>query len=170
MNPDILIEQSHGGRDLARIRNLRYEILRKPLGLPFSETLFDGDTRESTIHLLATSKKDTVHAELVGVASLLIDASSEIQLRGMAVASGMQRCGVGHEILSAAKVIALGANKTLWCKSRFQAIGFYEREGWIQSGDLFDIPVIGQHIVMKWPGNLENNSVSVMKVLKSGLE
>jgi GNAT superfamily N-acetyltransferase len=152
MNQDILIEQSTGGRDLARVRNLRYEILRKPLGMPFSGTLFPGDDSESTIHLLASTQ-----SQLVGVASLLIDDSSEIQLRGMAVALEMQRQGVGRKIVDAAKQIARERIKSLWCNARFLSIGFYEREGWVQCGDFFDIPTIGPHTVMKWAGNQENN-------------
>ncbi len=147
MNQDISIEQSLGGRDLARIRNLRYEILRKPLGLPFSGTLFPGDDSESTIHLLAVARK-----ELVGVASLLVDDTATIQLRGMAVVPHLQRRGVGHQIVEASKQIAIERNKTLWCNARFSAIGFYEREGWVQSGETFDIPILGPHIVMKWGG------------------
>lgn len=152
MNEDIVIEPSLGGRDLAQIRNLRYEILRKPLGMPFSETLFPEDEYESTIHLLALA-----HKELVGVASLLVDDSDSIQLRGMAVAHALQRFGVGQRIVEAATKIATEKNKSLWCKSRFAAIGFYERQGWSQFGDLFDIPIVGPHIVMKWSGIGKNN-------------
>ncbi len=153
MNQDIAIEHSTGGRDLTRIRNLRYEILRKPLGMPFSGTLFPGDDSESTIHLLAVTQD-----ELVGVASLLVGDSNAIQLRGMAVSHRLQRRGVGHQIVEAAKQIATEANKSLWCNARLSAIGFYEREAWVQSGEMFDIPIVGPHIVMKWD-TFEKNKV-----------
>lgn len=152
MSEDIVIKPSLGGRDLEKIRDLRYEILRKPLGLTYASTLFSGDDSANTIHLLALAQD-----ELVGVASLLVDGFDSIQLRGMAVALPLQRSGVGKRIVEAAKHIAVEQNRSMWCKSRLEAIGFYERQGWCRSGDFFDIPEIGPHIVMKWTGILKNN-------------
>ena len=151
MNEDVVIQQSFGDRELARIRDLRYEILRKPLGMPISGTIFPGDEKESTIHLLALSD-----AELIGCASLFVDESDAVQLRGMAVASQWQRRGIGNRIVETAKEIAISKGKTLWCNARFPAIGFYERQGWIQSGPFFEIPIVGPHIVMKWTVNSKN--------------
>ncbi len=152
MLKDIVIQHSFGDQELARIRSLRYEILRKPLGMPPSGAVFPGDEAQTTLHILASSKSD-----LVGCATLMIGDSSAIQLRGMAVADDWQRKGVGQLIVSTAKSIAIGKSKTLWCNARFPAIGFYERQGWKQSGDFFEIPVIGPHIVMKWAGIEKNN-------------
>ena len=151
MSGDIVIQQSFGGRELARIRDLRYEILRKPHGLPASGAVFPGDEKESTLHLLALSE-----AELVGCSTLFIDDSDAIQLRGMAVANHWQRRGIGHKMVETAQDIATSQEKTLWCNARFSAVGFYERHGWVQFGSLFDVPGIGQHIVMNWTGKVEN--------------
>ena len=148
MSQPFVIQQSLGDHEIARIRDLRYEILRKPLGMPIAGTNFPGDENPSTIHLIVFS--DT---ELIACATLLIDDSDAIQLRGMAVARQWQRCGIGHSIVESAKDIATSKNKSLWCNARSPAIGFYERQGWIQSGNFFDVPIIGPHIVMKWPGN-----------------
>ena len=82
MSQDVVIQQSFGDRELARVRSLRYEILRKPLGMPPSGTIFPGDENESTIHLIALSEN-----ELIGCTSLFVDDSDAIQLRGMAVVS-----------------------------------------------------------------------------------
>ena len=158
MNSDITIQLSYGDRDLARIRELRYEVLRKPLGMPFSSTLFPGDESQSTLHLLAIRQSEVTNgvasmAQMVGVASLLIEESDSIQLRGMAVAPNLQRGGVGRKIVQEAKQIAMERNRSLWCNARLAAIGFYEGQGWVVSGDFFDIPVVGKHIVMKWSGN-----------------
>lgn len=152
MSEDIVIQQSFGARELARIRVLRYEILRKPHGMPPSDTAFPGDEDESTLHLLALSE-----AELIGCSTLFIDDSDAIQLRGMAVALNWQRRGIGHRMVETAQDIASFKVKTLWCNARFSALGFYERHGWVQSGSFFDVPGIGQHIVMNWTGNVENS-------------
>ena len=148
MSQHISIEQSLGDHEIARIRNLRYEILRKPLGMPIAGTIFPGDENPTTIHILAFSNE-----VLIGCATLLIDNSNAIQLRGMAVASNWQRCGIGQRIVENAKDVAISKTKTLWCNARFPSIGFYERQGWIQSGAYFDVPIIGPHILMKWHGN-----------------
>ena len=151
MSEDIVIQQSFGARELARIKVLRYEILRKPHGMPPSSANFPGDENESTLHLLALSE-----AEFIGCTTLFIDDSDVIQLRGMAVALNWQRRGIGHRMVETAQDIATSQEKALWCNARFSAIGFYERHGWVQSGSLFDVPGIGQHIVMNWTGNAEN--------------
>jgi len=161
MSEDVVIQQSFGDRELALVRSLRYEILRKPLGMPPSGTIFPGDENESTIHLLALSEN-----ELIGCASLFVDDLDAIQLRGMAVVSQWQRRGIGNRIVETAKEIAISKGKNLWCNARFPAIGFYERQGWIQSGPIFNIPIVGPHIAMKWTGNSENNVGSVNKVIK----
>ncbi len=153
MSQDVVIQQSFGDRELARIRSLRYEILRKPLGMPPSGTIFPGDENESTIHLLALFEN-----ELIGCTSLFVDDSDAIQLRGMAVVRQCQRRGIGNRIVETAKKIAISKGKSLWCNARFPAIGFYERQRWIQSGPFFDIPIVGPHIVMKWTGNSENRA------------
>jgi len=152
MLKDIQIQQSFGDLELVRVRNLRYEILRKPLGLPVSGAVFPGDEDQTTLHILAFS-----HADLIGCATLMIGDSNAIQLRGMAVAKDWQRKGVGQLIVSTGKTIAIEKSKSLWCNARFPAIGFYESQGWTKFGDFFDIPVIGPHIVMNWPGIEKNN-------------
>lgn len=151
MSEVFVIQQSFGASELARIRELRYEILRKPHGMPRSGTAFPGDENESTLHLLALSE-----AELIGCSTLFIDDSDAVQLRGMAVAHHWQRRGIGKRMIETAQDIATFKVKTLWCNARFSAISFYERNGWIQSGSSFDVPGIGQHIVMNWTGNEEN--------------
>ena len=151
MSPDIVIQQSLGGHDIVRIRELRYEILRKPHGMSLLSAVFPGDENESTIHVLALSE-----SKPVGCASLFVDKSDAMQLRGMAVATDWQRRGIGHRIGETIKDIAISKGKTMWCNARFSAIGFYERQGWVKSGSFFDVPVIGQHIVMNWVGNVKN--------------
>ena len=153
MSPDIVIQQSSGGRELARIRELRYEILRKPHGMPISSAIFPGDENESTIHVLVISE-----ARLVGCATLYVDGSDAMQLRGMAVAIDWQRRGIGHLMGETIKNLAISQEKTMWCNARSSAIGFYERQGWVKSGSFFDVPVIGQHIVMNWTGKVKNIS------------
>jgi GNAT superfamily N-acetyltransferase len=150
MTDGIVIRQSFGSQDLASVRRLRYEILRKPLDLPPSGAVFEGDESESTMHILVC-----FGTSLIGCATLLFDDSTGIQLRGMAVSNDWQHRGIGSRIVETAEDIAHSQHQELWCNARFSAIGFYERQGWIRCGAFFEVPIIGQHIVMKWLGNSE---------------
>ena len=131
---------------LGSIHRLRFEILRKPLGLSFESAAFPEDNLETTVHVIASSANG-----LIGCATLLISESeSAIQLRGMAVAHNLQGTGVGRLIVLASHDFARQARKSLWCKARESAIGFYECLGWVATGTLFEIPVIGSHRKMEW--------------------
>jgi GNAT superfamily N-acetyltransferase len=80
------------------------------------------------------------------------------QLRGMAVAATQQGTGVGSSILSKAleilapEIQARGPTPgaSLWCNARMSAAAFYRRNGWVPVGEVFDLPPIGPHVIMKW--------------------
>jgi predicted GNAT family N-acyltransferase len=141
----ISIRLSFGVEELHGVLALRYDILRKPHGLPFESASFPNDENPTTCHFLAFQNH-----ELVGCVSVLWNSSEDsAQLRGMAVSGGHQRNGIGRCLLQAAHQAAIEKRKSLWCNARFSAIGFYEKHGWIPDGPFFDVPVIGQHVVMK---------------------
>lgn len=96
------------------VRQLRYRVLREPLGMPFQSTLFDGDDLESTIHLVSY-RVEGAFLEPIGCLSLLVPKPSvgtklrteidlkevpihqtplqQVQLRGMAVLPSYQGLG-----------------------------------------------------------------------------
>jgi len=128
------------------IHRLRFEILRKPYGLSLENAMFPEDHLASTVHIIAVNSQG-----LVGCATLLVpETESTIQLRGMAVASNVQGTGVGRLIVLESHVYARQIQKSLWCKARQSAIGFYQRQGWVTTGLPFEIPVFGPHIKMEW--------------------
>jgi GNAT superfamily N-acetyltransferase len=158
---NLRIEKSSGAKEMQLIQNLRYEILRKPLGMPASSAIFAGDELETTVHLLAYGDE-----QLVGCATLLVDGPSPpscirtsvsshkyIQLRGMAVSASLQGKGIGKTILESAHQEAKMHGSDLWCNARSSAISFYASQGWYTSGEHFEIPIIGSHIVMEWKQN-----------------
>jgi GNAT superfamily N-acetyltransferase len=148
MIPRVTIRESVGGEDLERIIALRYEILRKPHNLSLADASFPGDSDVNTVHLLAVFDE-----RVVGCLTLkFMPDSSEAQLRGMAIATQYQNQGIGRLLMDAAHDRARVSGKSLWCNARFSAIGFYERNGWVRKVELFEIPVIGMHSVMIWPG------------------
>jgi len=146
MQPVVQLTQSYGAADLEQIQALRYEVLRKPLGLPVSTALFEGDNVASTVHLLAFGCEG-----LVGCATLLTDLlKPQIQLRGMAVRPELQGKGIGKQIVDLSKRLAKEKVCSLWCNARESAVDFYTKQGWTIQSDFFDVPVIGKHVVMSW--------------------
>lgn len=150
----IRICSSHGVEQLDVIRHLRYEVLRRPLGMPFEATLFDGDDFPSTQHLIAFDAD-----RAVGCLTLLIPDSSrmtpdqrpiQVQLRGMAVLDQVQGRGVGSRMLDEVHQMASSQGWHLWCNARQQAVPFYAKNGWRIQGEPFDIPAIGIHFAMCW--------------------
>jgi predicted GNAT family N-acyltransferase len=152
---NLRITISTGPTDLAAIYQLRYAVLRKPLGLSFESASFVEDDLDSTFHLLAWAE---ANAELIGCATMhepvwtsrTAGTGGMIQLRGMAVHQRVQGVGVGRLIMHEAKRYSQGESKSLWCNARQSAVGFYEKQGFVPCSDWFDIPVIGPHLKMIW--------------------
>ena len=67
----------------------------------------------------------------------------------MATAPEHRGTGVGGQLLRACIAHAESDGGLLmWCNARTPAVKFYERFGFLCSGDEFDIPGIGPHFVM----------------------
>lgn len=67
----------------------------------------------------------------------------------MAVSDRSRGTGAGKLVLDAleTEASALGV-RTIWCKCRASAAGFYQKAGWQIAGDMFEIPGVGPHFVM----------------------
>ncbi len=166
----------NGSSNLAPVWDLRYEMLRKPMGGTKESARFDGDERLDSTHFLAWSGTELMgcsslmRADNVSLQSWFRPGTSVYQLRGMAVAEGKQGQGIGKELLLAIHAWAdtpttrpaWQEDRTLsdlWCNAREPAIGFYGKNGWKPIGDLFDIPNVGPHIVM-WRDQREHPQMS----------
>lgn len=68
----------------------------------------------------------------------------------MAVQEDVRGTGAGGKILQtlidAVRTQPLPAE--IWCNGRANVKGFYERFGFVQEGDLFDLPGIGPHVLL----------------------
>jgi GNAT superfamily N-acetyltransferase len=130
------------------VRPLRQLVLRP--GRPFEETAFAGDEDAGTAHFGAFRD-----GELLGIATLLDAQHPErsgeraCQLRGMASHPGVRGSGFGAAVLAACLAEARRRGAALvWCNAREAARGFYERAGFIATGDRFEIAGIGLHYRM----------------------
>lgn len=124
--------------------DLRWRVLREPLGLGRGTERIAADPDAHTVHIGAFNSE----SHLVGCATL-IPAGDGLQLRAMAVDPDRQRSGVGAAVLQAAAQVAREAGQSLWCEARAHAVGFYERNGWAVESELFDVPTIGPHYRMR---------------------
>jgi GNAT superfamily N-acetyltransferase len=140
------------GQYLERLREVRYRVLREPLGLPYSSATFDGDELETTLHYLAVASIESEERTL-GCATLVRDFSAQwsskaMQLRGMAVLPEYQNQRVGSKILQAIHRDADRDGWSLWCKARDVAKDFYRGHSWEVEGNAFEVPTIGLHWIM----------------------
>ncbi len=113
--------------------SLRTKILRKPLGLTFSEEDLERDKNDL---LLATYFPDS--RQMVGCCILTPLSEVTIQLRQMAVDDFYQGKGLGSELLQYAEQVAAGRNfEYLYLHARKVAVGFYKKQGYTIEGDQF---------------------------------
>ena len=136
----------------AEVRPLRLEVLRAHTT---NKTVdFEGDDDATTRHLVAVNS----HGEIVGVSTWLerpLDQQPHLrglQLRGMATAISVQNQGIGALILAAGVDHALSLDVDLiWANARDAALNFYNRNGFVTTGEGFIESVTGlpHHRVIK---------------------
>lgn len=132
----------HNSPEYQQMVDLRRQILRKPLGLDFTQEELDNEA--NNIHI-ALFEED----EILGCCMLTKVNADTIKLRQMAIKSGLQGKGVGRVILQFAENIARdrGYNK-MTMHARKTAVGFYEKLGYKVEGNEFE-EVTVPHFVME---------------------
>ncbi len=121
----------HGSKDYDQMVKLRYEVMRKPLGLDFTEEELK---REKEDILIGAFEEDTI----IGCCLLTKMDSYCTRLRQMAVQKNRQGLGIGESMMQFAENIARDRGfKTITMHARETAIGFYERYGYKTKGDEF---------------------------------
>ena len=136
---------------LADIMQLRVAVLRK--GTPATDCNYPEDDYPDVVHFaifhegtaIATSSWFMKECpEKPGIAA--------IQLKGMAVAGHLQGEGLGALLVEAGIALAIERGATIaWARARDSALGFYERLGFVSTGDGFiDGPTaMPHHIVVR---------------------
>src|SRR6187401_3507793 len=133
----------HGTKEYQMMVNLRYEIMRKPLGLTF---LPEELAKEKDDILICAFDED----ELLGCCILTNMKNGCARLRQMAVQKNMQGKGIGESMVTFAENLARDKGfKTLTMHARDTAIGFYEKYGYKVKGEQFIELNIPHHIMEK---------------------
>lgn len=132
----------HGSEDYQEMIDLRYQILRKPLGLSFSPE--DLAAEKDDIHI-GCYEDDKMEACCV----LTQTDPQTVRLRQMAVTPGLQGKGIGRVLMTFAENIARDRGyRRLTMHARKSAVGFYEKNGYRICSDEF-IEVTIPHFVME---------------------
>jgi predicted GNAT family N-acyltransferase len=124
-------------------KELRSEVLRKPLGLPANDPAFSD--KESDIHFVALDND-----ELVGIVVLVPDYKPATgKLRQMATAEKVRGKGFGVLLVQELEKHAqnIGLQKIV-LHSRHYAVGFYEKLGYKITSEVFQ-EVDMDHFVME---------------------
>jgi len=133
----------HGSKEYQQMIKLRNDILRKPLGLSFSEKELE---EEKNNLLIGAFDED----ELIGCCMLTPVDSQCAKLRQMAVLKNQQGKGIGDSIIQFTENIARDKGyKVLLMHARDTAIGFYEKYGYKVKGDKFIEVNVSHHVMEK---------------------
>jgi predicted GNAT family N-acyltransferase len=133
----------HGTPEYRQMVKLRDDILRKPLGLGFTE---DELQNEKDNMLIGAFEDD----RMLGCCMLVEEGTSTVRLRQMAVLNDLQGKGIGRALMTFAENLARDQGyKNLTMHARKHAIGFYEKMGYKVSGPEFTEVSIPHFVMQK---------------------
>jgi N-acetylglutamate synthase-like GNAT family acetyltransferase len=133
----------YGTKEYKQMVHLRIEILRKPLGLNFTEEELE---KEKDDVLMGAFEDDRI----LGCCLLTKIDNKSIRLRQMAVPNSMQGKGIGRALMIFAENIARDLGyKVLLMHARKTAAGFYEKLGYSISGNEFEEVTIPHYVMEK---------------------
>ena len=127
---------------------LRHEILRPHQ--PLDASVYPADHDADSLHLGAYIGEILVCvASFYAETSEIFDLPNQYRIRGMATSLQHRGKGAGSSLVqSATQRLRQRHASLLWCNARTGAADFYSKLGFIQSGDVFDLPPIGPHKLM----------------------
>lgn len=133
----------HGSPEYQQMVNLRFELLRKPLGLSFIPEELDAEKNDI---MVASFDED----EIIGCCMLTKTSEGCVRLRQMAVQKSHQGKGIGEAILHFTENLARDKGyRKIMMHARDSAIGFYEKAGYQVEGDQFTEVNIPHHVMVK---------------------
>lgn len=132
----------YGTAEYQQVLKLRDEILRKPLGLTFSNAELEKE--KTNIHIAAFEDE-----RMLGCCMLVEEEPGMVRLRQMAVVNDVQGKGIGRALMQFAENLARDRGyKIITMHARKNAQGFYEKMGYTKKGEEFTEITI-PHVVME---------------------
>jgi predicted GNAT family N-acyltransferase len=126
----------YGTPEYQEMIKLRDEILRKPLGLAFT----DHELEVERNNLLVGAFEDD---HLLGCCMLVPEGAGKVRLRQMAVLNNLQGKGIGRALIQFVENVARDRGyKKLTMHARKNTIGFYEKMGYrVTSNEFLEITI-----------------------------
>ncbi|HZH66684.1 MAG TPA: GNAT family N-acetyltransferase [Flavisolibacter sp.] len=132
-----------GSDDYKQVLKLREEVLRKPLGLSFS----DEELQKEKDNMHMTAYEDD---RMLGCCMLVQEGDETVRLRQMAVVNDVQGKGIGRALMQFAENLARDRGyKKITMHARKNAVGFYEKLGYKKSGEEFEEVTIPHYVMEK---------------------
>ena len=123
---------SYGSTAYEQVLKLREEVLRKPLGLQLTEKDVAQDADEIIIGAF------DIQGHIAGCVQLRKISKKQLKLRQMAVASHLQKQGIGRRLVDFAEDIALQKKyEMMVLNARKAALGFYQKLGYTVRSQAF---------------------------------
>lgn len=134
----------HGSNEYRQMVQMRYLILRQPLGLNFS----DEELAKEKDNLLIGAFDEDI---MLGCCMLVKRDKDTVQLRQMAVNNNLQGKGIGASIIAFVENLSRekGFNKVMM-HARDSSVGFYEKCGYNINGEQFLELNIPHHVMEKY--------------------
>ncbi len=133
----------HGSKEYKQMVALRMEILRKPLGLNFTEEELANEKNDILIGAFDEEK-------ILACCLLTKIDNATIKLRQMAVQNNLQGKGIGASMMNFAETVARDKGfKKLMMHARNTAIGFYEKFDFKVNGAEFIEVNVPHHVMEK---------------------
>jgi len=133
----------HGSVEYQQMVDLRHEILRKPLGLSFTQEELDKEQHEILIGAFEDDR-------MLGCCMLVKEKPEECRLRQMAVINTLRGKGIGKALMLFAESVARDRGfKKMTMHARASALGFYEKLGYTPIGEEFEEITIPHFLMEK---------------------
>jgi N-acetylglutamate synthase-like GNAT family acetyltransferase len=132
----------YGSPEYEQMVRLRYEMLRKPLGLSFSPEELE---KEKDDVLMGAFEDDRI----LGCCLLTPLDPQTLRLRQMAVPNNLQGKGIGRALMIFAENIARDMGyRSLMMHARITSTGFYEKLGYVKiDGEFTEVTI--KHVIME---------------------
>ena len=132
----------YGTPEYDTMLRLRYDLLRKPLGLSFDPKELEKEKDDVLIGAFEDEK-------MLGCCLLTSMDAKTLRLRQMAVYNNLQGKGIGRALMIFAENIARDMGyEILMMHARVTAIGFYEKLGYVKKDGQF-IEITIPHVIME---------------------
>jgi ribosomal protein S18 acetylase RimI-like enzyme len=133
----------HGTDEYRQMIRLRDDILRKPLGMHFTDAELEKE--KNNLHIAAYEDD-----RMLGCCMLVEEEPQTVRLRQMAVMNDLQGKGIGRALMQFAENLARDRGyKKITMHARKNALGFYEKMGYRKIGEEFHEITLAHYVMEK---------------------